>query len=109
MHAQIEEEIFYPAAREALPSDDLLDEAKVEHDSAKGLIAQIESSTPGDELFDAQVTVLGEYVKHHIKEEQNELFPKLRRARMDLKALGQALAERKDALMGARNETFTDP
>ena len=81
MHAQIEEEIFYPAAREALPSDDLLDEAKVEHDSAKGLIGQIESSTPGDELFDAQVTVLGEYVKHHIKEEQNELFPKLRRAR----------------------------
>jgi hemerythrin superfamily protein len=101
VHAQIEEEIFYPAAREALPSDDLLDEAKVEHDSAKGLIAQIESSTPGDELFDAQVTVLGEYVKHHIKEEQNELFPKLRRARMDLKALGQALAERKDALMDA--------
>ncbi len=98
VHAQIEEEIFYPAAREALRNDDLLDEATVEHQSAKALIAEIEGASPGDELFDARVMVLGEYIKHHVKEEHNELFPQLRKARIDLKALGQALAERKEAL-----------
>jgi hemerythrin superfamily protein len=100
VHAQIEEEIFYPAAREALGDIALLDEAKVEHQSAKALIAQIESAHPGDELFQARVTVLGEYIKHHVKEEQNELFPKVRKADIDLMSLGQSLAERKEALKG---------
>ena len=98
VHAQIEEEIFYPAARKALKEQDLIDEAAVEHASAKDLIAQIEQARTGDELFDAKVTVLGEYIKHHVKEEQNELFPQVKKTKLDLKALGRELAERKDAL-----------
>lgn len=98
VHTRIEEEIFYPAAREALNNQDLLDEASVEHESAKALIAQIERADPGDDLFDAKVTVLGEYIKHHIKEEHNELFPKLKKTRLDMKVLGQQLAERKEEL-----------
>ena len=99
VHAQIEEEIFYPAAREAVRDKDLLDEATVEHQSAKDLIAQIESSKPGDELFDAKVKVLGEYIRHHVKEEQNELFPQVRKTKLDLKALGERLMARKQQLM----------
>jgi hemerythrin-like domain-containing protein len=99
VHAQIEEEIFYPAARAVLKDQDLIDEAAVEHASAKDLIAQIEQSQTGDELFDAKVTVLGEYIKHHVKEEHNELFPKLKKTKLDLKSLGEQLAERKEALM----------
>ena len=99
VHAQIEEEIFYPAAREVLKEPDLIDEAAVEHASAKDLIAQIEQAQAGDELFDAKVIVLGEYIKHHVKEEHNEMFPKLKKTKLDLKALGQQLAERKETLM----------
>jgi hypothetical protein len=99
VHAQIEEEIFYPAAREALKEQDLIDEATVEHASAKDLIAQIEQAQAGDELFDAKVIVLGEYIKHHVKEEHNEIFPKLKKTKLDLKGLGQQLAARKETLM----------
>jgi hemerythrin superfamily protein len=99
VHATIEEEIFYPAAREAEVEDDLLDEAEVEHASAKDLIAQIQSMSPDDELYDAKVTVLGEYVDHHVQEEENEMFPKCRRAGMDLAGLAERLAERKSELM----------
>ena len=95
MHAKIEEELFYPAARAAEIDEDLLDEANVEHASAKQLISQIEKMGPGDALFDATVTVLGEYVQHHVEEEENELFPECRESEMDLKALGLALAARK--------------
>ena len=97
--ASIEEEIFDPAAREAEVDADLLDEAEVEHASAKDLIAQIESMSPDDELYDAKVIVLGECVDHHIQEEENEMFPKCRKAGMDLAALAEALAERKSELM----------
>jgi hemerythrin superfamily protein len=99
VHAQIEEEIFYPAAREALKDQHLIDEATVEHASAKELIAQIEGMQPADKLFDAKVTVLGEYIRHHVKEEQNEIFPKLKKSKIDLKAIGRDLAERKEALL----------
>jgi hypothetical protein len=99
IHAQIEEEIFYPAAREAIRDKDLLEEATVEHQSAKDLIAQIEGSSPGEELFDAKVKVLGEYVKHHVKEEQGELFAQVRKTKLDLKALGEQLMARKQELM----------
>ena len=101
VHAQIEEEIFYPAAREAIRDEDLIHEATVEHQSAKDLIAQIEASDPSDELFDAKVKVLGEYVKHHVKEEQNELFPQVRKTKLDLKELGERLMTRKQQLMAA--------
>jgi hemerythrin-like domain-containing protein len=98
VHTQIEEEVFYPACREAIEEGDLLDEAEVEHASAKDLIAQIESMQPSDELFAAKVTVLGEYVNHHIEEEEGELFPQCKKAKMDLDALGQELMELKEEL-----------
>lgn len=103
VHAQIEEEIFYPAAYEALDEegDDLLDEAEVEHASCKALIAEIEAMSVGEPLFDAKVKVLGEYIAHHVEEEESELFPECRDAKMDLKALGEQLAMRKQELMAA--------
>jgi hemerythrin superfamily protein len=103
VHAQIEEEILYPAAKDALAEDEeeaeLVSEAEVEHASAKELIAKIEAMTPDDEAFKATVKVLGEYVKHHVREEENELFPALKAAELDLKEIGARLAERKFALM----------
>src|SRR5690242_3562002 len=76
VHAEIEEEIFYPAARQALNKNaDLIDEAEVEHTSVKELIAKIKGGSPGDDLWEAQVKVLGEYVNHHVKEEEGDIFP----------------------------------
>lgn len=98
VHAQIEEEIFYPAAREAV-EEDLVNEATVEHASAKELIAQIQGMSPDEELYDAKVKVLGEYVRHHVKEEEGEMFPQAKKAEVDLAALGEQLRERKEALM----------
>ncbi len=100
VHAQIEEEIFYPAAYDALDDDgdDLLDEAQVEHDSAKVLIAEIQAMSVGEPLFDAKVKVLGEYIAHHVEEEETEMFPECRDAGMDLKGLGEQLAARKAEL-----------
>jgi hemerythrin superfamily protein len=100
VHAQIEEEIFYPACREAIKDTDILDEATVEHQSAKDLIAQIEQGGEADEMFDAKVKVLGEYINHHVKEEKNELFPKARSTRkLDLLLLREQLESRKEELM----------
>ena len=99
VHAQIEEEIFYPAVREAIDDDDLMDEADIEHASAKDLIAQLEALEPGDDHYDARVTVLGEYVDHHVKEEEGEMFSKARKADVDTTELGAELAERKQELM----------
>ena len=99
VHVQIEEEIFYPATRAALPKeDDLLDEAQVEHDGAKGLIRQLDAMKAEDDLFDAKVTVLGEYIKHHVKEEHEEMFPKVRKSKLDLRELGMRMAFRKAEL-----------
>ena len=99
VHTQIEEEIYYPATREAIDDDDLLDEAEVEHASAKQLIAEIKAMKAVDRLFDAKVTVLGEYIEHHVEEEESEMFPESRDSDLDLKALGEQLAERKQELM----------
>ncbi|MCE7798172.1 hemerythrin domain-containing protein [Sphingobium sufflavum] len=101
VHTQIEEEIFYPAAREGIDDDDLLDEAEVEHASAKQLIAEIQAMQAGDPLYDAKVTVLGEYVNHHVEEEEKEMFPECRDSDLDLKALGEQLAARKAELMAS--------
>ena len=98
VHAAIEEEIFYPAVREAVDEDDLMDEADVEHANAKELIAQLEAANPGDDHYDAKVTVLGELVDHHVEEEEGEMFPKAKKA-IDVAALGVELAERKAELM----------
>lgn len=101
VHAQIEEELVYPAAYDVLPEEaDLVDEAQVEHASAKDLIKQIRSMQPSDELYDAKVTVLGEYIDHHVKEEEKEMFPKLKKTELDLKELGASLQARKSELTG---------
>jgi hemerythrin-like domain-containing protein len=101
VHTTIEEEIFYPAARDALDEEDvdLLDEAVVEHASAKDLIEQIQSMTPGDELYDAKVKVLSEAIEHHVDEEESELFPKLRDSQLDLEELGEQMSARKEELL----------
>ena len=105
VHAQIEEEIFYPALREVLKETDLLNEAAVEHQTAKDLIAQIEGMGEPDEMFDAKVKVLGEYIDHHVKEEKNEIFPKARAARkLDLVAMREELETRKEELMAEMGE-----
>ena len=99
IHAQIEEEIFYPAAREAGVEDSLMDEAEVEHDLAIYLAVKIEEMDPVDEPYDANVKVLGEYIDHHVQEEEGKMFPKCRKSGMDLAALATRLAERKAELM----------
>ena len=104
VHATVEEEIFYPAAREAEVDSDLLDEAEVEHASAKDLIAQIRAMEPDEELYDAKVKVLGEYIDHHVQEEQEEMFPKCRKSSMDLAALAAQIADRKAELMAEAAE-----
>ena len=99
VHTEIEEEIFYPAARAAINNNALLDEAAIEHQSAKELSAQIQAGSSDEEMWSARVKVLGEYVRHHIREEQNKLFPEVHNSRLDLNALGQQLQARKQALM----------
>lgn len=101
IHAQLEEEIFYPTVKQALKDKELVPEATVEHDSLKALIAQVEGAEPDGEMYDAKVKVMSEYVKHHVKEEQNEMFPKVKATKLDLKELGSRLMERKQELMGA--------
>lgn len=112
IHAQIEEEFFYPALREAIEEQDLLDEAEVEHSTARELIGQIESMDPGEELYDAKVTVLGEYVKHHVEEEENEIFKLAKKCDLDLDTLGEELAARRDELaaqLGMNADEDDDP
>jgi hemerythrin superfamily protein len=104
VHATVEEEIFYPAAKEGIKEPELVGEATVEHASAKELIAQIEESDPSDELYDSKVKVLGEYIDHHVKEEEGELFPQSRRAKLDLVGLGQQIAARKAELLAEQGE-----
>ena len=104
VHAEIEEEIFYPAMRESIDDDLLLDQAEVEHAAAKDLIAQIQGMDPDDALYDAKVLVLGEYVDHHVEEEESEIFPAAEKSGVDLEVLGAELAERKQELMSAAED-----
>ncbi len=94
IHAQVEEEIFYPAARAAINAPDLMDEADVEHAGAKDLIGQLQGMKPHDSHYDAMVKVLGEEILHHVKEEEGKIFPKVRKATLDTKALGVKIATR---------------
>lgn len=103
VHTSIEEEMFYPAFLEATGDKDLHHEAEVEHEGAKRLIADIEKSGPEDDYYDAKIKVLSEMIKHHVKEEEKRdgMFAKARQSDMDLKSLGEQLAQRKQELMGA--------
>ena len=100
VHTQIEEEILYPEERGEV-EDDLLDEAYVEHASAKHMIAEIEAMRPGDDLYDAKVKVLGEYIRHHVREEEQPggIFAQAKRGDEDLNAMGERLEARKAELM----------
>jgi len=98
VHALIEEALLYPPAHEEI-EEDLVDEAIVEHNGAKQLIAEIEAMKPSEHLYDAKVKVLSEYVKHHVKEEENEMFPQLRSSGIDLEDLGEQLMQRKVELL----------
>ena len=102
VHAQIEEEIFYPAVKAALKDKLLVPEATVEHAGVKDLIAQLEGVDPDGEMYDAKVKVLSEYVKHHVKEEQNEMFPKAKASSLDMAELGSQMAARKDQLLAQK-------
>jgi hemerythrin superfamily protein len=97
-HTAVEEEIFYPAVREAIEDDDLMNEAQVEHNSAKDLIELLEGMDATDPMYPATFTVLGEYVLHHAKEEEDEMFPAARKAKVDLEALGEQIQARKSEL-----------
>lgn len=100
VHVQIEEEIFYPAIQDALKDKLLVPEATVEHASVKDLMAQLQGAEPDSELYDAKVKVLSEYVKHHVKEEHDEMFPKAKAASsLDMIDLGARMAARRDDLL----------
>jgi hemerythrin superfamily protein len=99
VHAQIEEEIFYPTVKAALKDKELVPEALVEHASLKSLIAEVEGVKPEGEMFDAKIHVMAEFVKHHVKEEQNEMFSKATKTAVDMDELGAQLVERKEQLL----------
>lgn len=97
-HTLAEEEIFYSAVRKAVGDEDLVDEATVEHACAKDLIAQLLSMEPGEDLYDAKVKVLSEQIEHHVEEEEKEMFPKAKKAKLDMAALGEAIQARKQEI-----------
>ena len=99
VHARLEEEIFYPAVRDAIDDEDLMDEAEVEHAGAKDLIAQLEEMDPDEDLYDAKVTVLGEQIVHHVKEEEGDMFVKAKKSKLDTEALGEQMLNRKSELL----------
>jgi len=105
VHTALEEEIFYPAVKDALKDHELVPEANVEHASVKDLIAQVEGVEPDGEVYDARVKVMGEFVKHHVKEEQNEMFPKAQKTKLDLVALRDQMMARKEELLAAQGIT----
>jgi hypothetical protein len=100
IHTTLEEEIFYPAVREAIDDEDIMNEAAVEHETAKMLIEQLENMQPDDPNFHATFTVLGEYVRHHVKEEEGEMFPAAKKADIDFEDLAERMKARKEELMG---------
>lgn len=102
VHAKIEETVFYPAAKKAAKnSGDLVNEGIVEHEGIKRLVKMIPTLTTADEFFESRVKVLKEYVSHHVKEEENKMFPKIIEGEIDLKDLGDKLVRAKDRLQNA--------
>jgi hemerythrin superfamily protein len=99
VHAAIEEQIFYPAASRALDDDFMIKEARVEHMHLKELVSEIEAMSPNDEMFEAKCHVLKEYVRHHVKEEEHEMFPRLRASDMDMDAVGEKMMLRRQQMM----------
>ena len=104
VHTTLEEEIFYPAVREAIDDEDIMNEAQVEHETAKMLIEQLENMGADDPNYHATFTVLGEYVKHHVKEEEDEMFPEAKKTDLNFEELATRMRERKTELMGEMQE-----
>jgi hypothetical protein len=104
LHTTLEEELFYPAARDAIEDEDLMNEAQVEHETAKMLIEQLENMGADDPNFHATFTVLGEYVMHHVKEEESEMFPQVKKSDLDLEELGTRMRARMQELRGEIEE-----
>ena len=104
-HTTAEEEIFYPAAREAIEQTELLDQAEAEHGNAKALIAQIQQMDPADVQYDATVMQLQEAVDQHVHEEEGELFPRVQESDIDLHLLGEQIAQRKDEVLAELDES----
>lgn len=102
VHMALEEGIFYPASRPFVDEQDTVNEAEIEHASAKDLIAQLEKMSPSDDYYDAKVKVLSEMIEHHVEEEETEYFPEVRRSEMDLKAVGEEMKAKKAELTGAK-------
>jgi hemerythrin superfamily protein len=103
VHAKIEEKLFYPTAkREADEAEDAVNEGIVEHEGIKRLVKQLSSMNASEELFESRMTVLEEYVKHHVKEEETSMFPKIVESDMDLRAMGAKLMAEKRKLQSAR-------
>ena len=98
IHAQVEEEIFYPAVQKALKDHELVPEAIVEHSTLKDLIAAVKGVEPDGEMYDAKIKVMSEYVKHHVKEEENEMFVEAKSTNLDMVQLGALMGERKTQL-----------
>ena len=98
IHAQVEEEIFYPAVQKALKDHELVPEATVEHATLRDLISQVKDIEPDGDMYDAKIKVLSEYVKHHVKEEEGEMFPEAKVSKLDLVELGTQIKERKEQL-----------
>jgi len=106
VHSMLEEEIFYPACREAGVEEDMMDEAAVEHDGAKVLIAELKNGSPEDDYYDAKVKVLSEEIKHHVKEEEKRdgIIAQAKNNGVDLDALGEQMAARKEELLAEIDE-----
>lgn len=100
-HTKVEEKIFYPAVKQKKNLADMVNEAVVEHAGAKKLIRELKNGSPGDELYDAKVTVLEEYIRHHVKEEESEMFPTVEATDLDLVALGERMSAAKERLLEA--------
>ena len=111
VHAKLEEELIYPAIRPEIADDDLMDEALEEHHVVHGLIGELKKMKPSDDRYDAKFTVLAENVKHHIKEEESDMFPKAEDCDIDWEALSSQVVKRKEQLMakaGATSKTSQD-
>ncbi|MES2499950.1 MAG: hemerythrin domain-containing protein [Pseudomonadota bacterium] len=104
IHAQVEEDVFYPQFKQALNDTELVPEATVEHNTLKDLIAQVEGKEPDGEMFDAKIKVMSEYVQHHVKEEEGEMFPKAKKSKMDLEKIGMEIIARKAELLESKKK-----
>ena len=108
VHATIEEEIFYPQVREAIDAEDLMSEAEIEHDTVKHLIERVQAGEVDEIQLSAMIKVMQEYVNHHVNEEQRKIFPRVRRAELDLVAMGQELLDRKSELEVELQDAMVD-